>query len=1230
MINQSNLKKALLYMGFQEDNNLFTGQYGAGLTDRITVDFQSLKIKYPENIRVNQQQTTNFSDNENFVVLECVWRLLQKGYRPEHLELEKKWSLGHTSKGGRADICIYDETGGKVIAIIECKTAGREYYTARKKLLEDGGQLFSYWQQEGSSKWLCLYASDFDGKEISYETEVITAFDDPQKIKQSEKDTTITLYKEANTVEDLFAVWKETYSQKLWGDLIFDKEATPYTINVLPLRKKHLKEFGKEDNIKIVNEFEEILRHNNISDKENAFNRLIALFICKLVDEYEKREEDIVDFQYRQGSDTYETLQDRLQRLHQQGMEKFMKEDIFYVPSDYPSKLFSNYTNTQRKRAIEDLEQTIKILKFYSNNDFAFKDVHNEELFLQNSKILIEVVQLFERYRIVYKSKHQFLGDLFEQLLNKGFKQNEGQFFTPMPITRFIWDSIPLKKFDEGIVQSKYPKIIDYACGSGHFLTEAVTAVNAFLSLDGSQASTEWVRNNVFGVEKDYRLARVSKVSLFMNGAGEGTIVFGDGLDNVPNVGILNNMFDILVSNPPYSVKAFKQHLNLKNNSLDLLDSISASGSEIEVLFIERAVQLLKPGGIAAIILPSSFLSNDSNSYNNARKILINNFKIRAIVRLGSKTFAATGTNTVILFLEKYDEPPKRSWLVEDSVEKILSGEDLDDWEDVDIVTGYTDTIDIDKEEYLSIITGMNKTFADLEENNYFKNYVHDFLTSDGVKKTKKTREFKSLNDQEIKLLKDFYKKVRKVESQKLKYFALTYNSSTIIITAPSENKFQKEFLGYDWSNRKGNEGIQIINPGGKLYDENDRHSDQTLAAAVRNSYEGHALNVDEDKIKYVVETRTCDMINFTGTKFVNSINLVASRKIEVNTVYPMKPLSAFEGIVVRKGSPITEEDTNPGDIKVIAGGKSYAYMTDKPNRDPNIVTISASGASAGFVNYWSEPIYASDCTTVQAVDVQDTLWIYYYLKYVQKQIMNILQRGSAQPHVYPKDIEQIPVPVLNREQQRQIVYLCHKLEDRYLALKNSINNFEKQIEDLFHELDKFSTKSYHLSDDIFNLRIGKRVVSKDLTLEGNIPVYSANVFEPFGYIDKYLIKDFEEDSILWGIDGDWMVNILPRNIEFYPTDHCGVLRVDSEVVLPRYMAHLLKKAGNEAGFSRSYRPSKDRVKALSVKIASIQDQQRVIPNILELEEKVRHMQNELVELDSQRENTMDNFLKSK
>ena len=165
-----------------------------------------------------------------------------------------------------------------------------------------------------------------------------------------------------------------------------------------------------------------------------------------------------------------------------------------------------------------------------------------------------------------------------------------------------------------------YPKIIDYACGAGHFLTEAVEAINFFIKSNGDN---KWVRDSIYGIEKDYRLARVSKISLFMNGAGEGNIIFGDGLENAPDKGIVNSSFDILVANPPYSVKEFKQHLQLKNNSFALLDSIGMSGKEIEVLFVERIVQLLKPKGIAAVILPVTILSNDSACYTGAREIIL-------------------------------------------------------------------------------------------------------------------------------------------------------------------------------------------------------------------------------------------------------------------------------------------------------------------------------------------------------------------------------------------------------------------------------------------------------------------------------------------------------------------------------------------------------------------------------------------------------------------------------
>lgn len=522
MITKSSLPKLLENLGFERQGSLLVKDF-PHFHCQMKVDLVNEKLIYPENI-LGRDRNTGFDKPENFVVFECVNRLLVKGYRPETIELEKVWTLGHEQKSGRADIIVYTLERDSVLFILECKTAGSEFTKAVKQTKEDGGQVFSYWQQERTAKWLGIYTSDFKDQELSNECLVINCSDDANIVKLAKKDESVLIYsnpKVAGNAHNLFEVWTETYKQEMHDNIIFDDETVAYKIGVKPLRKKNLRDFTPND--KIVNRFEEILRHNNVSDKENAFNRLIALFICKLVDELSKGEDDIVDFQYRIGTDDYETLQDRLQRLHKQGMEDFMKEEILYVPNDYAEKLFIQYTGQKREQAIENLKNTIRVLKFYSNNDFAFKDVHNEELFFQNGKILVEVVQLFERYRIVYPSKYQFLGDLFEQLLNKGFKQNEGQFFTPMPITRFIWDSLPIERIVTREDRHIMPKVIDYACGAGHFLTEAIEAVNAYFNHIGKPEMIEnngWVEKSIYGVEKDYRLARVSKVSLFMNGAG--------------------------------------------------------------------------------------------------------------------------------------------------------------------------------------------------------------------------------------------------------------------------------------------------------------------------------------------------------------------------------------------------------------------------------------------------------------------------------------------------------------------------------------------------------------------------------------------------------------------------------------------------------------------------------------------------------------------------------------
>lgn len=127
------------------------------------------------------------------------------------------------------------------------------------------------------------------------------------------------------------------------------------------------------------------------------------------------------------------------------------------------------------------------------------------------------------------------------------------------------------------------------------------------------------------------------------------------------------------------------------------------------------------------------------------------------------------------------------------------------------------------------------------------------------------------------------------------------------------------------------------------------------------------------------------------------------------------------------------------------------------------------------------------------------------------------------------------------------------------------------------------------LSDtEKFSVAIGKRVLDKELASNGTIPVYSANVTSPFGFIDKLLITDFPVPSVLRGIDGDWMTSYLPSDMPFYPTDHCGVLRCKNSEVNPRYLAHILEVEGRKMGFSRSYRASIDRVHGIAFTVPDI------------------------------------------
>ena len=119
MITQENFKSVLLSLDFQENKSIFSKSF-PHTEGILKVDFNKKELIYPEDhgLIINERQTCNFSQYENFVVFECVHRLLSKGYKPEHIELEPKWKVGHGASGGRADILVRNQQR-KPMLIIE-------------------------------------------------------------------------------------------------------------------------------------------------------------------------------------------------------------------------------------------------------------------------------------------------------------------------------------------------------------------------------------------------------------------------------------------------------------------------------------------------------------------------------------------------------------------------------------------------------------------------------------------------------------------------------------------------------------------------------------------------------------------------------------------------------------------------------------------------------------------------------------------------------------------------------------------------------------------------------------------------------------------------------------------------------------------------------------------------------------------------------------------------------
>lgn len=266
----------------------------------------------------------------------------------------------------------------------------------------------------------------------------------------------------------------------------------------------------------------------------------------------------------------------------------------------------------------------------------------------------------------------------------------------------------------------------------------------------------------------------------------------------------------------------------------------------------------------------------------------------------------------------------------------------------------------------------------------------------------------------------------------------------------------------------------------------------------------------------------------------------------------------------IQKGTSITRADTVEGNIPVIAGGQEPAYYHNQSNRDGNIITVSASGAYAGFVSYFDVPIFASDCTTIKSSDEEKALtkYIFYVLKSRQEDLYK-LQRGAGQPHVYPNDLAniQIPLPPLPVQQelvtrldkQQAIIEQCNAMERAILeaGIDNSI--FEGDWE--WVELGKVAS----IAND--------KVQPRNLDLESIFYIGLEHIESKTSLIAETLIKPsdlssekflFDDNSILYG-------KLRPYLEKVYLPNKSGICSTDilvlkpNDKVLREYLFYVLK-----------------------------------------------------------------------
>ncbi len=691
-----------------------------------------------------------------------------------------------------------------------------------------------------------------------------------------------------------------------------------------------------------------------------------------------------------------------------------------------------------------------------------------------------ETLRAFLRIIDEFEYDHsERLGDAFEYLLSVlGAQGDAGQFRTPRHIIDFIVSIVAPEKSET---------ILDPACGTAGFLISSYKYIlRANTDKHGNNTLTPDERSrladNLTGYDISPDMVRLSLVNMYLHDLRNPQIHEYDTLTSEDR---WNEYADVILANPPFMSPrgGIRPH-----------NRFSVQSNRSEVLFVDYIAEHLTPTGRAGIIVPEGIIFQRQRAYKQLRKMLVEEY-LAAVISLPAGVFNPyTGVNTSILILDralakradniaffkvgndgyslgaqrhpidKNDLPKVQSEITE-YIRRMRAGEPLADFQPM---LGFV----VEKERIIAdgeySLIGERYRESRVERSTYplvSLGDICELVRGVTYKKTDETQE----GGHEILRANNINKDTSTLDLLEIKRVSglvlfseeklLRKNDILICLASGSKSHIGKVafisrntqyyFGGFMGAIRVNFDMVDSRYLFQQLRQKrfNDFLSKQIAGANIKNLGANllYRFQVPLPPLEIQKEI-VMEIENYQ--KVIDGARAVIENykpHINVDPAWPLVKLGEF--CEIRKGTAITRKEVLDGPIPVIAGGQRPSAFHNQSNRTGETITVSASGAYAGYASYFNEPIFASDCSTIKAKDERFiNKFIFHALKFKQPELYK-LQVGMGQPHVYSKDLSLFQIPIPPIEVQQEIVAEIEEEQALIAANQKLIERFERKIQ---------------------------------------------------------------------------------------------------------------------------------------------------------------------------------------